>query len=135
MVQARGQDRLDSSRKHSKGSDESSHNLDPIVANNISPSDEASPDQRQKDSSECTTDSEEEAEALAEKMLGQQHQDSDEYEESKYPHKWTIGEANSNPFHFCRFLSPSAKEKFDALFTGRNSRGLSSHGQNMKQLY
>ena len=134
MVQARGQDRQDSNLKYSKESDESSPNQDPIVANNISPSEEGSPDQRQRDSSECTTDSEEEAEAHAEKMLGQQqnHNDSDEFEESKEPHKWTIGEANTNPFHFCRFLTPLAKEKFDALFTGRNSRGLSSHGQNMK---
>ena len=53
----------------------------------------------------------------------------------KVTQKWTIEEASENPFHFKRFLTPAAREKFDAMFTGRNSRGLQSHGKNMKQLY
>ena len=49
--------------------------------------------------------------------------------------KWTIEEANSNPFHFLQFLTPLAKAKFDTLFTGRRNKRLSSDGKNMKQVY
>jgi len=34
-----------------------------------------------------------------------------------------------------KFLTSEGKEKFDALFTGRNSRGIQLHGYNLKQVY
>ena len=90
----------------------------------------------ERQTSHSTTDSEEELDednSLYDHS-GESERKGDQRDGTQ-PLSWSLEEANSNPFHFKKFLTASAKEKFDGIFTGKNSRGLQTHGKNMKQVY
>ena len=81
----------------------------------------------------CTTDSEEETkQEIAVSKNDHQEMQREAAAKPRPPTRWTLEKANSDPFHFLQFLTPHAKEKFDDIFTGRSSRGIQTHGKNMK---